>query len=477
MSIIPIISWKNVWRNKPRSLIVIGAITLGTLAGVFVAGMMKGWVDQKINAAVYTELGHLKIQNPNYLINEEIIYSLPNVEKLDEYLSRNAAVKAYVFRSKVMAMATTARGSAGVVLKGIDPEKEKTVSNVFTKILPNQGTYFEAETRLPAVLISAKTAEQLRIKNYRVTQQVLDSLIQLQIPQNIVSQLDSIKDIRFITGKKFERAVSQLWSKTTIRKYGPKLMNTAMYINPRSRITFSFTNTQGQLTYQTYRICGVFKTSNTMFDQSSAFVRQRDLAPVAGLAANQYHEISILLKDNQLLEPTKKDIATAFPYQNVMTWKELAPDAGIMADFIQVYYYIIMGIIFFALAFGIINTMLMTVLERIKELGMLMAIGMKKRKIFQMIMLETVFLTLTGAFIGMALGALLIKITGLTGLNFSSVAEGFEAVGWAAEIYPSIKPSFFFGITLMVTIIGILASIVPARKALKMKPIEAIRIE
>ena len=160
-----------------------------------------------------------------------------------------------------------------------------------------------------------------------------------------------------------------------------------------------------------------------------------------------------------------------------MTWKELAPDAGMMADIMQFYYYMIMGIIFFALAFGIINTMLMAILERVKELGMLMAIGMKKLQVFTMIMLETIFLTLTGSVVGMALGGLIINITGKTGLNFSSVEEGFEAMGWSAIVYPDIEISFFFGVTLMVIIVAILSSIIPARKALKFKPIEALRTE
>jgi ABC-type antimicrobial peptide transport system permease subunit len=136
-----------------------------------------------------------------------------------------------------------------------------------------------------------------------------------------------------------------------------------------------------------------------------------------------------------------------------------------------------MGIIFFALAFGIINTMMMAIMERIKELGMLMAIGMSKRKLFRMIMLETVFLTLVGSVSGMFLGAALIGVTGHTGLNFASIAEGFEAIGYSAVVYPSISGSFFFGVTVMVVVIGILSSVIPARKALKQNPVESLRIE
>ncbi len=472
------ISWKNVWRNKSRSLVVVGAVTLGTIAGVFVAGLMKGMVDQRINSAIFTEVGHIKIQNPKYLINEEVTYSINNIGKLTDYLDNSNEVAAYALRSKVMAMATTARGSAGIVLKGINPEKEKLVSDIYKKLVPNTGSYFNGKSKLPPVLISKKTAELLRIKNFRITPLVLDSLKVLQVPDKTILKLDSIKNRRYVTDKKFEKAIKEVWTESEIKKYGPALISSSTYYQRRAKITFSFTKANGDLGYQTYQVCGIFKTSNTMFDQMSAFVLNSNLVQAVGLTDNQYHEASIILNaGGENMQAFKTKIAENFKNASVMTWKELAPDAGMMADFMNIYYYMIMGIIFFALAFGIINTMLMAILERIKELGMLMAIGMKKGKVFSMIMLETIFLTLTGSIIGMVIGWVLIKITGYTGINFSSVAEGFEAMGYAAVSYPDIETTFFFGIIVMVICIAILSSIIPARKALKLKPVEALRIE
>jgi len=471
------ISWKNVWRNRSRSLVVIIAITLGTIAGIFVAGLMNGWVNQRINAAIYTEVGHLKVQNPKFLVNEEAKHSINNYSKIEAYLNNLKEVKAWSARSKIMAMASTARGNSGLILKGIDPEKDKLVSDVFDNILPNTGTYFESKARLPQILISNKTAQQLKIKNYRIKDITIDSLKKLEIPIESINKLEPISNKRFITKKKFETAIKEVWTKTEIRKYAPALLNTSAYFQPRAKITCSFTKTNGELGYQTYQVCGVYKTSNTMFDQMSAFVKHADLVPAALLAENQFHEISVIINDLDNLESVTKEIQEKYSEASVMNWKQLAPDAGMMSEFMTIYYYIIMGIIFFALAFGIINTMLMAILERVKELGMLMAIGMKKGKVFSMIMLETIFLTLTGSIIGMVLGALLIKITGKTGLNFSSVAEGFESFGWSSHVYPSIETSFFFGVTIMVIVIAIIASLVPARKALKLKPIEALRME
>jgi ABC-type lipoprotein release transport system permease subunit len=472
------IAWKNVWRNKARSMVVIVSVTLGTIAGVFVAGLMNGWLNQRINSAIYTENGHLKIQNPNFLINEESQFSIQNFDKIIQYLDNSTEVKAYAKRSKIMALATTARGSSGIMLKGIDPEKEKLVSDVFEYLEPDGGNYFDTDTKLPSVVIGSKTAEALRIKNFLVSQQTLDSLQSLEIPIASINKLEAIKEQRFITKKKFETAIKEVWTEKELRKYSPTLIKVSSYFQPRAKINFTFTKTNGEIGYQTYQVCGIFKTSNTVFDQMSAFVNHSHLAEVAGLDSNQFHEISIILNEEQTnLKTFTTKLSSAFNEQSVMTWKVLAPDAGMMADFMTIYYYIIMGIIFFALAFGIINTMLMAILERIKELGMLMAIGMNKVKVFSMIMFETVFLTLTGSVLGMVIGAILIAITGHTGLNFSSVEEGFEAMGWSAKVYPAIDTAFFMGVTIMVIAIAMLASIVPARKALKLKPVDALRSE
>lgn len=111
------------------------------------------------------------------------------------------------------------------------------------------------------------------------------------------------------------------------------------------------------------------------------------------------------------------------------------------------------------------------------DLGMLTAIGMNKKRVFSMIMLESVFLSLIGAVTGMITSYILIRITGNTGINLSQYAEGFEALGYSARVYPQISAGFFGIVTILIILTGILSSIYPATKALKLNPVEAIRVE
>ena len=87
------LAWKNVWRNRKRSLIVITAVMLGTTAGVFTSGLMKGWVDQRIQQAVFTEVSHIKLHNPEFLNNEEIDNTIPKMNVVTDFLDKNPGIK------------------------------------------------------------------------------------------------------------------------------------------------------------------------------------------------------------------------------------------------------------------------------------------------------------------------------------------------------------------------------------------------
>jgi putative ABC transport system permease protein len=137
--------------------------------------------------------------------------------------------------------------------------------------------------------------------------------------------------------------------------------------------------------------------------------------------------------------------------------------------------YFIIGIILLALAFGIVNTMLMAVMERTRELGMLMAVGLHKAKIFGMIVLETILLSVQGAILGMALGWLTIRYLSQTGINLSQFSSGLSSFGIGEHLYPALDPNQYPLIAGLVLLTALLAAIYPAIKALSLKPAAAIR--
>lgn len=244
-----------------------------------------------------------------------------------------------------------------------------------------------------------------------------------------------------------------------------------------SKIIITLQKTDGEITYGLFRVTGIYKTSNGMFDEMSVFVEKDDLVALTGFDPGMSTEIAVTLDHFELTDPVTSEIKAMFPQVNVMSWKELQPVLLALQAMMDQFGFMLLIIILIAMAFGIINTMMMAILERTHELGMLMAVGMNRRRVFYMITLETVFLTLIGAFVGVVVSVITITVTGRYGIDFASWAEGLESWGYSAQIYPVLYLSFYIGMTFLVIATGIVSSIFPARKALKLNPAEAIRTE
>lgn len=243
----------------------------------------------------------------------------------------------------------------------------------------------------------------------------------------------------------------------------------------KSKIVLTFQDYKGEITGAAFRVIGIFKTDNNPWDKTHVFVKNEDLRRILELPADEAHELVWTLDDFEqagLLQPV---LQKKFPDTKVEDWAEISPYLSLMSGYMDTMMGLFMAIILGALGFGIVNTMLMVVLERTRELGMLMAIGMTKRRVFLMIMLETIFLALVGAVIGEILSMLVINYFNKAGIDLSFVGEGMESVGYAAVTYPMLEGYRYVQITVLVIITGILASVYPAIKALRLHPAEAIR--
>lgn len=254
-----------------------------------------------------------------------------------------------------------------------------------------------------------------------------------------------------------------------------KALAKELKVKLKSKIVLTFQDFNGEITGAAFKVVGIFKTDNSTWDKMHVFVQADDLAAVLEIPADESHEIDILLEDYAQASMISAQMQKKYGDILSEDWAEIQPYISFLTEYMNIMMGVFMAIILGALGFGIVNTMLMVILERTRELGMLMAIGMTKRRVFMMIMLETLFLTLVGALIGEVLSMLLIYYYGNAGIDISSMAEGMESVGYSAITFPVLEAYRYIQITMMVIIIGILASIYPAIKGLKLDPAEAIR--
>lgn len=399
------LSWKNIWRNKLRSSIVIAAMALGVFAGVFIIALMNGMVDARLNAIVRTETSSVQIHHPEFLANSDFASRIPNA---DEVVQRAGSINNVLGASKrlvIISMIASAETNAGVKILGVEPGMERKVSNIWSRMV--EGSYFDSNKK-NAIVISRKLADKLKVglnKKVVITMQDVD-------------------------------------------------MN---------------------ITGGAFRVVGIYETDNALFDESNVFTRYSDLCRLAGLDTTQAHEIAIFVDKEGNSQVVKDVLKLDYPSLDIQDWTQLSPEAGYLVSAMNQYLYIIVLIIMLALCFGIINTMLMAVLERTKELGMLMAIGMNKIRIFFMLMLETLYLSITGGFIGIISGYLLCRYLGKVGLDLYFWKEAYQSFGYSSMVYPEIELNMIGFMAIMVVLTGLFSTIFPAYKALKVNPADATR--
>ncbi|MCG6959856.1 FtsX-like permease family protein, partial [bacterium BMS3Abin03] len=196
-----------------------------------------------------------------------------------------------------------------------------------------------------------------------------------------------------------------------------------------------------------------------------------------GIMNNEHiiNEIAIRLNSSTDLDTTMALLKQKYSSLVVESWKELAPELELTYEFMIVEMEIFLGIIMAALLFGITNTMLMSVLERVREFGVLLAVGMKRMRVFLLILFETAILSIFGGIIGMILGSFTIWYFSDKGIDLSLFTEGFSAWGMPSILYPALPLSFYGILTSMIILTAIIASIYPSVKTIKLRPADAIR--
>lgn len=243
-----------------------------------------------------------------------------------------------------------------------------------------------------------------------------------------------------------------------------------------NRIVLTFENVNNELTSASFNITGFFQSASSDYDERNVFVRSDDFMKI--LADRPvYHEIGMMLRNEGQAASVVDDLNSEFSGIEAQTWRQLSPELSMLVEMGGFMLYIITMIIMIALAFGILNTMLMALFERMREIGMLLSIGMSRLRIFAMIMLEAVTLTITGAAAGFALAWIsLLYFTG-TGINLEifAGAEAFAEIGWDSMVYPIMTTNEYIAVILVVITVTLLAALYPAFKAIRINPLEAAK--
>ena len=398
------ISWRNVWRNKLRSFVVILSVIFGLVGGIIMIAMSYGLNEERMNNAVETYLSHIQIHNKSFSEEYNLKHTIDNLEGIENAIDNDSRVVSYSKRIILNGMLSNSNGSYGIQVKGIDPVQEVKVTNTYEKII--EGEYFKSK-RDNTILIGKKLADRLNLKI-------------------------------------------------------------------KSKVVITFQDENYELTSLLYRVEGIFRSGNSRYDEANVFVKNisitKNLPNFSG-----YHEIPMLLTDIDLRGDLKNDL---IPYSSdniVEGWDDISKDLAYANEMLAAVLYIFMMIILSALSFGIVNTMLMAILERRKEIGMLMSIGMSRFKIFLMISFETMFLSIVALPIGLIISYSIVEYYSVVGIDLSIVEAGLENFGVGTRLYFKVPNQEYFIVAIMVFVISIISSIFPSVRALKINPVEATK--
>ena len=398
-------AWRNIWRSKLRSFIILFSIAIGLFAGLAVLSLYNGMMTNRIRTVIDSESGHLQIHAPEFRREKEVYMTIPNGESIIAPIESHKDVKYVAPRVIAMGMLATTSGSAGVQINGVDAEREKKVSGLNKKIIA--GNYF------------------------------------------------SKKKTELLIGKK---------------------LTDKLKLHPDARVVLTFIDSANNLVSAAFKIAGIYQSVNAPLDERNVYIKKDVLKDLLGLK-NTVHEIAIILQSDEAVATILPQLQKQYPVLEVADWRTLSPETNLLVRTVDDYSYVVIIIIMFALAFGITNTMLMAVLERRREIGMLMALGTSRIRISGLILLETILLTLAGTPVGILLGWTVIRYFNKTGLDLSASGKDLMAsFGFSTRLYPECPNEKLLNIFLIVSLTALLSGIIPLFKTLALKPAEALRI-
>ncbi len=399
------IAWRNLWRNRKRTLITVASVFFGVILSTVMKSMQEGSYSSMVDNVVKFYSGYLQIQNEDYWENKTINNSF---EPLDSLYSLANSVKEITYiapRLESFALASSRNLTRGTILFGIDPEKEENVTQV-SKWL-KEGTYLKKGD--DGLLVAEDLANYLNIG-------VNDTLVLLGQGYHGVSS----------AGKYPVRGIVSLPN--------PDLNRQMVYMGLQNCQTF-------------------FSAEN--------------LVTAMILMVNSPYDLHAAYK--HLLKKIKS------PYR-VMTWDEMQPEIVQMIEADRSGALIMKGILYIIIGFGILGTITMMLAERMREMGVMIAIGMKRFQLGVILFIETFLIGLLGVISGIAGSIPIIayfyanpvKLTG-------DAAKTMIDMGIEPYMYFSWIPSVFYNQAITVFIITVLIGIVPFLRTIRLNLINALR--
>lgn len=237
------------------------------------------------------------------------------------------------------------------------------------------------------------------------------------------------------------------------------------------RVVVMAQDTSGKLAERAYQVVGVYAASQQAEDEF-AFTGIRTAQSQTEIGKD-ISEIAFDAPSDEALPKLLVSLKAAAPERNIQSWKTLAPLSYAVSTFFNEFIMMWLWVMFALMAIGIVNTQLMAVFERVREFGLLQALGMRPRLVLYEVALESTFLIGVGVVLGMILAAVTVQAFP-DGIDLGFLGRGAELVGAGRVLYPHVNAGDFILYSAIVWVAGVIATLWPARRASKVSPVEAM---
>ena len=399
------VAWRNIWRNKRRTLITSASVFFAVFFGLMMRSMQIGTFGRISDNLVSSYSGHIQIHKKGYSEEKIINNSFEPASEDINKIKTLKHVKAFVPRIESFALASSGEHTKGCFVTGISPEEENNMTKISDKV--TLGNYLTVNDK--GALIGDKLASFLEV---------------------------GINDTIILLGQGYHAASAA--GKYPIRGLlhfpSPRLNSSLVYISLK----------EAQELYST---------------------------------ENKLTGIAVLLDADKNTASVKSEISGFLNLDKyeVQDWGEILPELKQLIQTKSVSSYVMLGLLYMIVGFGVLGTVIMMTAERRKEFGLLVAVGMKKFRLEMTVFSETIFLGFVGVILGFAASLPIIFYYSINPIVLSgTMAAMYEKNGFEPVIQFSSDTGYMFAQLIIVGIIVLISATYPIFKISSLKPVNAM---